>query len=129
MKQDIRNREDIELLVNTFYSEVRKNDEIGIFFNTMIDDWDTHLNKLGDFWESMLFRVGKFDGNPALAHIKTATHFNHTIEKNHFETWLMLWRQTNKELFDGPISDLAVNRAEMIADVQLNMLERYKDNL
>ncbi len=128
MKQDIQSRNDIELLVHTFYAKVRKNEEIGYFFNTMIQDWDVHLIKLTDFWESILFRVSKFNGNPALAHVKTATHFNHTIDQNHFETWLKLWKETNNELFEGPISSTAIERAFMIADVQLNMLNQYKNN-
>lgn len=128
MKQDIQNRNDIELLVHTFYAKVRKNEEIGYFFNTMIQDWDAHLIKLADFWESILFRIPKYNGNPALAHIKTATQFDHTIDETHFNTWLKLWKETNNELFTGPIASTAIERSTMIANVQLNMLNQYKKN-
>ncbi len=127
MKQDIQNRTDIELLVHTFYAKIRKNEEIGHFFNTMIQDWDAHLVKLSDFWETILFHTAQYKGNPAIAHIKTATHFNHSIEQEHFDTWIRLWRETHNELFEGPISSTAVERAEMIAEVQFNMLKQYKN--
>ena len=49
MKEDLKERADINKLVVTFYSKVRKNEEIGYFFNNTIQDWDEHLEKLTDF--------------------------------------------------------------------------------
>ncbi len=57
MKQDIKNREDVFLLVSTFYKKVRANENIGFFFNETIEDWPAHLDKLTDFWETNLFMV------------------------------------------------------------------------
>ena len=54
-KQDLQKREDIVLLVHTFYSRIRKDVLLGTIFNTLIIDWDDHLELLTDFWETNLF--------------------------------------------------------------------------
>lgn len=55
IKKDILIREDIELLVNTFYDKIKKDDTIGYFFTEIANvDWPTHLPKMYDFWESIL---------------------------------------------------------------------------
>jgi len=54
-KHDIRNREDVSRLVNTFYAKIRVDETLGPIFNAIITDWDVHLSRLTDFWESQLF--------------------------------------------------------------------------
>lgn len=115
MKQDIQNREDVSLLVSSFYSKVRKNEKIGYFFNEMIDDWPAHLEKLTDFWETNLFLVSKFRGNPMKAHKEVDEHFNHSVEQAHFGEWLNMWFETLDELFEGEKANIAKNRARNIA--------------
>lgn len=46
MLKDINGRADIALLVNTFYSKIRADEEINFYFNEMITDWEAHLEKL-----------------------------------------------------------------------------------
>lgn len=101
MKKDLENRSDINKLVLNFYTKVRKNDEIGYFFNKSVQDWDAHLEKLTDFWESNLFFTGSFLGNPAIAHVKVDKEHNYSISQYHFGIWLNLWFQTIDELFEG----------------------------
>ena len=59
MKKDIKTREDVFLLVSTFYEKVKKDEIIGYFFNNAIKNWDEHLDRLTTFWESNLFLKGK----------------------------------------------------------------------
>ena len=61
----IETREDVTLLVNTFYAKIRKDSLLGPIFNQHIPDerWPEHLSKLADFWETNLFGVAKFKGN------------------------------------------------------------------
>ena len=54
-KTDIKDREDVSLLVNTFYAKVRNDKVLGPIFNNIINDWDAHLELLTDFWETQLF--------------------------------------------------------------------------
>ncbi|NJW52323.1 group III truncated hemoglobin [Salinimicrobium oceani] len=115
MKEDIKNREDVFLLVSTFYKKVRANESIGFFFDQTIEDWPAHLEKLTDFWETNLFMVSKFRGNPVKAHQQVDREFNSSIEQKHFGEWLNLWNQTLDELFEGERANIARNRARNMA--------------
>ena len=115
MKQDIQNREDVYKLVSTFYAKVRANEKIGYVFNEIIEDWPSHLEKLTDFWETNLFFVSKFRGNPMQAHVDVDRHFNNTIEQKHFGEWLNMWFETVDELFEGDRASIAKNRARNMA--------------
>ena len=75
MKADIQTRDDVFLLVTTFYEKVRANETLGPFFNETIKDWDAHLEHLTTFWETSLFMTRKLEkkyyGNPLEAHVKS----------------------------------------------------------
>lgn len=103
----IKERKDIKLLVTKFYDKVRLNEDIGYFFNETIEDWEEHLEKLTDFWESNLFKVNKFSGRPGYAHIKVDQKFNCSIEAKHFGVWLNLWFETIDTYFEGELADKA----------------------
>lgn len=109
--KEIKSRKEISILVHTFYEKVRKEDVLGPIFNTIIKDWETHLNLLIDFWETQLFLVKKYKGNPLEAHVKVDTFFNHSINEKHFGIWLQLWFETIDTLFEGEKAQLAKNRA------------------
>lgn len=110
-KSDIKTREDIHLLVSSFYTKVRKDDVLGPFFNDTIKDWDTHFEHLTTFWESSLFLKAKFTGNPLEAHVKVDADNNNSITELHFGLWLNLWFQTIDELFKGDYAENAKRRA------------------
>lgn len=111
MKNDIKTREDVFLLVSTFYVKVRKDDILGPFFNDVIKDWDAHLERLTTFWESSLFLKTKYLGNPLEAHVKVDQENNNMITELHFGLWLNLWFQTIDELFEGEYAENAKQRA------------------
>ncbi len=115
MKEDIQNRGDVFALVSAFYSKVRENGEIGHFFNETIKDWPEHLEKLTDFWETNLFMVSKFRGNPMRAHKEVDHNFDHSIEQKHFGEWLNMWFSTVDEMFEGDRANIAKNRARNMA--------------
>ncbi len=114
MQKEIENREDVEKLVHSFYAKVRANREIGFFFNETIEDWDEHLDKLTDFWESNLFQVNKFRGRPGRAHIMVDQKFNNSIEAKHFGIWLNMWVETVDELFTGTLAERAKSYARKL---------------
>ena len=65
--KDIEGREDIDLLVDTFYGKVQKDAVIGPFFNDVAKvNWDEHLPHLKDFWEAGLFHTVGFKGQAFL---------------------------------------------------------------
>ena len=108
---DIKDRNDIELLVNTFYGVIRKDKELGPIFNTIIQDWGEHLTLLSDFWETNLFFVKGYKGKPHQVHIAVDQKMNHTISQEHFGIWLQHWFQTIDALFRGDKATIAKNRA------------------
>lgn len=112
---DIQNREDVALLVNTFYTKVRANDELGPIFNSAIKDWDSHLIHLTNFWESQLFRKNVFSGNPLKKHVEVDKNNNNQITNDLFGLWLQFWLGTIDELFEGQLANLAKDRARNIA--------------
>ncbi|MGA8855332.1 MAG: group III truncated hemoglobin [Christiangramia sp.] len=115
MKGDLKERADIHKLVVKFYGKVRENEEIGYFFNNTIQDWEKHLEKITDFWESNLFFTGSFRGNPAIAHVKVDSAHNNTITEYHFGIWLNLWFQTIDELFEGEMAQRLKNNARKMS--------------
>lgn len=119
VKNDITTREDIFLLVSSFYGKVRKDDILGPFFNDIIKDWDAHLELLTTFWESSLFMTRKlkfkYTGNPLEAHIKVDTKANNSITQKHFGLWLNIWLETIDELFEGSYAENAKRRARKMA--------------
>ncbi|MGZ0016988.1 group III truncated hemoglobin [Yeosuana sp. AK3] len=128
-KKDITTREDVFLLVSSFYEKVRKDDLLAPFFNETIKDWDEHLIRLTTFWESNLFLKTKYSGNPLKVHVNVDKHFNHAISQTHFGVWLNLWFQTVDELFLGEYAENAKSRArKMSTFMYLNIFDsRAKD--
>lgn len=113
----IDSREDVSVLVNTFYVKIRDDESLGPIFNGHIKEnqWPEHLEKLTDFWETNLFGVPKFKGNPPQAHKDVDKKFNHTITQEHFGRWLTLWFETIDELFEGERADRAKQSARRMS--------------
>lgn len=126
IKTDITNREDVSLLVHTFYKKIRKDDILGPIFNGIIDDWDAHLNLLTDFWETQLFLKRKYYGNPVTAHQEVDDKTNHTISSEHFGFWLNLWFETLDELFEGETAYIAKNRAQKMSTMLFMQMYQHR---
>ena len=127
-KKDIRTREDVFLLVSSFYIKVRQDKVLGPFFNEVIKDWDTHLERLTTFWESSLFLKTKYLGNPLEAHVKVDKENNNSISELHFGLWLNLWFQTIDELFEGDYAEKAKRRARKMGTfLYLKIFEARKE--
>lgn len=122
--KDIETREDIELLVNSFYDKVRTNRIIGYIFNDVAAvDWITHLPKMYSFWETILLGKMSFKGNPMSAHIKLSQKTE--MNKEHFDQWLQLWNETITENFRGKKATEAIKSGQNIAGLMLFKIENY----
>ena len=119
MKQ-ICNRNDIHVLVNSFYSKIREDELLGPIFNSHIpeDKWPEHLDKLTDFWETNLFGIAKFKGSPTQKHINVDKNLKYSIEQKHFGRWLQLWFETINALYEGEYADKAKNAARKMSTGQ-----------
>ena len=95
-KKPILSREDVELLVNSFYDKVKKDQLIGPIFNDIAQvNWDEHLPKLYNFWEDLLLGSNKYQGRPFPPHIPL------NLKMEHFQRWLSLFFLTIDEHFQG----------------------------
>jgi hemoglobin len=127
MRKPIENRADISFLVHQFYAKIRADEEIGFYFNTMIKDWDSHLEKLTDFWETNLFAVKKYKGNPHAVHNEVDAHFESNITAEVFGIWLNHWFQIIDEHFEGENADTLKRRArKMSTFLFMSMFEHRK---
>ena len=115
-KRDIKNREDVFLLINRFYQQIRKDDVLGPIFNNAIGGyWEEHLEHLTDFWETNLFGVVSFKGNPVQKHQEVAIKNKHSITAEHFGIWLQYWFNTIDNMFTGDKADTAKRRAQKMS--------------
>lgn len=125
---DISNRDDIYRLVFTFYDKIKKDALLGPIFKGVIpeDQWEAHLQKLTDFWQTNLFFVRKFKGNPMKAHKDVDKKFDYSMSQDHFNRWLFLWDTTVDDLFSGTKANDAKSRARNIAGVLLMKIMQTK---
>ncbi|MCF8248080.1 MAG: group III truncated hemoglobin [Saprospiraceae bacterium] len=112
-RKTIENRDDVSLLVRSFYTKIRRDEMLGPIFNNAIKDWEPHLEKLTDFWEGNLFFFvkTKYAGDPKIAHNALDLHLHKSLTMNHFGHWINLWLETIEEHFTGETAE----RAKMIA--------------
>ncbi len=99
----------IEKLVRSFYARVREDQLIGPIFESRIRDWEPHLQRMCDFWSSVVLSSGVYRGTPMQMHLPLP------IEARHFDRWLALFEQTALELFGERIADYFMERARRIA--------------
>lgn len=113
-KRDLETRADIQLLIDSFYEKVRKDDVIGYIFNNIAKvDWDHHLPIMYAFWDGVLFQRGGFKGNPMTTHMRLNQLV--PLTKTHFARWVALFTATVDELFSGLNAETAKQRAQSIA--------------
>ena len=121
-KNDIATLEDIKLLVNTFYSQVQKDDFIGPIFNEKIGNrWPEHLEKMYRFWQTILLEVHSYSGSPFPPHKQLP------VAKEHFDRWMELFTQTTDSLFIGPLADEAKFRAKNMAEMFNYKIEYFRN--
>ena len=111
---DITDRRDVACLVNVFYDRVRDDDILGLMFDDIAHvDWATHLPRMYDFWESVLFARATFKGAPLVVHRALARRTPLTAAA--FDRWIALFQSTVDDLFSGPMAERAKNSATRIA--------------
>jgi hemoglobin len=111
---DLTDRRDVACLVNVFYDRVRDDELLGPIFDDVAHvDWATHLPRMYDFWESVLFGTATFKGVPLVVHRDLARHTPLTAEA--FDRWLTLFTTTVDDLFSGAIAEQAKDTATRIA--------------
>ena len=119
MKKDIQDREDIIKLVDAFYKKIKVDGTLGYIFTDIAHtNWETHLPRMYDFWENILFSTGNFDGNPMMTH----KNLNKKVQMDftHFNRWNTLFKETVDTLFKGEKAEEIKNRAMNISKAMLD---------
>ena len=115
---DISSKTDIELMINAFYEKVKQDALLSVYFEHT--NWKKHIPVMVIFWENILFFSGDYSGNPMAKH--KHIHHKNPLSKKHFNRWLNLFIDTVNQNFQGPNANLAIQRAESIAQVILSKL-------
>jgi hemoglobin len=98
-------------LVRTFYGRVCRDPRLGpIFAREIAGDWEPHLEKMTEFWCSVILKTGTYDGRPVPAHVKLKD-----VTESDFAIWLGLFGETARELCEAEVAAIFIERAERIA--------------
>ncbi|TFW13454.1 group III truncated hemoglobin [Duganella callida] len=88
-------RDTIATLVHQFYDGVRADADIGPVFNAAIGaHWDTHLERMVDFWSTVMLGSRNFQGNVYGKHMALRG-----VQPEHFRRWLQLFEAAVRRLF------------------------------
>ena len=121
--KDISELADIQLLVDDFYGQVRKDPLLGPIFEKVIQDrWPEHLEKMYRFWQTVLLEEHTYYGSPFPPHAKLP------VATAHFDTWLGIWHQTVDRHFKGSKAEEAKWRGDKMAAMFLSKIEYYRQN-
>ena len=111
-RKDITTVEDIKILVDQFYSQVRLDDLLGAIFQNVIgNNWPMHLEKMVRFWQTVLLDEHTYYGSPFPPHAQLP------ISSNHFNRWKDIFKETVDTLFKGEKANEAKWRAEKMAEM------------
>jgi hemoglobin len=117
MKSDIKNRDDLYIIVKEFYKNLLLNNNMKKIFEKFNDQnkLEQHLRTLVDFWDNILFYSNTYQKNAMQPHI--ALHHKEPFNKKHFEIWLDLFNQSVDNNFEGNNAHTIKTRALSIATI------------
>lgn len=109
--KDIENLTDIKTFVDGFYGKIRADELLASVFALRIaaTEWDKHLHRMYNFWNAVLFGQRTYKGNPF------AKHATLPVSAEHFSRWVMLFKATIDEHFQGQVAEETKDRVERMA--------------
>ncbi len=111
---DLTGRADIEALLRRFYGRVLVDDLLAEpFTQVRTRGLDAHIPVMCDFWETVLFRAGRYRGSALHAH--RHVHHRTPLSSRHFVRWLTTWNNTVDGMYCGPVAEHAKVQAARIA--------------
>lgn len=120
--KDIETRQDLENLMQAFYSKALSDEIIGFIFTEVAKlDLAHHLPIIVDFWEMVLFQSVNFQEKYGRSPMQVHLQLNEKtpLKKEHFARWLKIFNQTIDENFTGEKAEMAKMRAVSIANTML----------
>lgn len=118
---DIVTKDHVKLMVDTFYEKVNNDDLLSHVFNDHSKvDWDAHLPKMYEFWNTLLFADGNYKGSPFSKHVGLP------VDSAHFKQWIDIFCQNIDDHFVGEMAEQTKLRAKAIAmtfEAKINYLQ------
>ena len=108
-------------LLNRFYGRVRQDADLGPVFNDAVENWPHHMERLSEFWSSVMLTTGRYKGNPMMKHLVHAER----ITPEMFKRWLALWEQTTGEMFAPETAAAMQAKAHRISE-SLQLAIRFR---
>ena len=118
--KDLETKEDVALMVESFYGKVLENETLAPFFANL--DFVKHMPKMIHFWTFVLLNEPGYTTNV------TEKHFHMPLKKEHFDTWLEIFNANLDEKFKGKLAEMAKQRAVTIAWTINNKMEQRDKN-
>lgn len=114
------NRTAIAQLVHEFYDDVRRDPELHIIFAAAIgDDWQPHLERMVEFWSTVMLATHEFHGNVYGTHMAIDG-----VVPDHFKRWLALFEATAYRLFTPELAgEFLVVARRIAASLQYGMFK------
>ncbi len=118
---DILTLDDVKLLVDRFYDNIRADVLLGPIFNERIrDQWPAHLDKMYSFWQTVLLGEHTYFGSPFPPHAQLP------VSHAHFAKWMDLFTKTADEHFSGEKANEAKWRAGKMAQLFEMKIDHYR---
>lgn len=117
---ELSTRDDVELLVRSFYRYAAMDETLGPVFSAARVNWAVHIDTLTDFWSWQLLGERGYTGNPLRAH--EPVHARTPFTDAHYERWLDLFVSTVDENFVGSTAEMAKGRARKMARAMRRLL-------
>ncbi len=97
-------RDGIQRLVHDFYADVRRDGELGPIFEAAIGaHWTPHLDRMVEFWSTVMLGTHSFRGNVFGKHVALAE--TSRVEPRHFLRWITLWHRHTGRLFEAEVAE------------------------
>jgi len=133
--KDIKNRADIELIVQDFYVLLLADPIVGFIFSDVAKiDLESHLPIIADFWSDIVFATCKpkptrlYHGNALAKHLELNRLI--ALKPGHFTRWLYLFSKAIDQSFSGNNAQLMKSRASMVAQsISAAITERKRGDM
>jgi hemoglobin len=102
-------KETIERLLRHFYADIRQHQLLGPIFNSKIENWPEHIEKIGRFWAQVTGGPARYAGGMPIKHIPLG------LREEHFSAWLGLWEINCHQWLTPPCATEMITQAHQIA--------------
>jgi hemoglobin len=107
-------------LLKSFYADVRQHAVLGPIFNSHIQNWPEHLEKIASFWSLQTGGESNYGGGFAGAHLKLG------LEPEHFGHWLGLWELNSERQLPPREAEEMKGLAQRLGGRLLTVVQSYK---